>query len=341
MTAERYEAQVVAALRAVELRPPDAFLWFGRRETARDGDGGAPRDLLVQGIAQRLHGDFFSAAAPRPRRGGPATAPDDGGAFVRALSQANGGRGAWDSGWRVARVGADADGDAALGVIRPDGLVLVAPREEVRGEGAGAGADDGGVALAEGARVSVLLPKELRGLSPGFYVALGDAGAPAGDDRVGLYWNVAAAGAVTLVARLTYALNGAGLPFSFELLDNPARYGRGDAAVLTIARGDFAAVVMLARPLLRPLGGQLGDAAPAFTKPLARGLAVAEQPAGGERFGEQRCRLLAEAIVAAGEAGARTVDARAAAVRARFAAADVRLDAPYLQPGADDAYALS
>ncbi|MEA2194609.1 MAG: hypothetical protein QOG42_1043, partial [Solirubrobacteraceae bacterium] len=31
--AERYEAQVAAALDAVALRPPAAFLWFGRRET--------------------------------------------------------------------------------------------------------------------------------------------------------------------------------------------------------------------------------------------------------------------------------------------------------------------
>ena len=332
MTSDRYETQVVAALRAVQLRPPDAFLWFGRRETVRDGDGGEPRERLLQHIARRLHRDFFSAAAPRPRRGGPMTASDDGGAFVRALSQANGGRGAWEGGWRLVEVGAD----AALSVMRPDGFVLVAPGEDVRAEDTVAG---GG--LAQGAQVSVRVPKELRGFSPGFYVALGDAGVPAGDDRVGLYWNIGAAGAVTLVARFTYALNGAGLPFSFELLDNPARLGRGDAAVLTVARSDFTTAIKLARPLLRPLGAHLGDAAPAFTKPLARGLAVAEPPAGGERFGAQCCRLLAEAIVAAGEAGAHSTEARTDAVRERFAAAGMSLDAPYLQPGSPDAYALS
>jgi hypothetical protein len=311
-----YEAQVAEALDAVALRAPGAFLWFGRRESA---DAGA--EELVARIAQRLHDDFFSTGAPRPRRGGPATAPDDGGEFVRALSQANGGRGAWQDGWRIAAV----EADEALLVVRADGLALVAPAAEVRAEGD---------AIA-GATAAVLQPKELRGLSPGFYIALGDAGRPTEDARVGLFWNVTAAGAVTLAPRLTYALNGAGLPFALELLDTPARYGRGDAAVLCVGRADFAAAFGLSKPLLRTLGGQLSTGAPAFTRPLARGLAVAELPAAGQRFGEHRCRLLAEAVVAA---GAGTAAQRLAAVRERFAAAGLSLDRPYLQPGSVYAY---
>ena len=321
---ERYEDQVAAALRAVALRPPAAFLWFGRREAVPAAGAGDPRERLVAGLARRLHDDFFAIAVPHPRGGDPRAAADDGGAFVTGLSQANAGRGAWDRGWRVA----GRDGDDAIDVARPDGLVLRAPAAFVRFEGA----------PTEGALVSVLLPKELRGLSPGLYIALGDSGAPAADARTALYWNIAAAGAATLVARVTYALNGAGLPFELELLDNPARYGRGDAAVLTVARADGAAAIGLLRPLRRTLAAHLGDGAPAFTKPLARGLAVAEPSPGGQRFGEHRCRLLAEAVVAADEAGARSVPERAAAVRERFAAEGLRLDAPYLQPGSDDAY---
>ena len=207
--AARYEAQVAAALRAVTLRPPAAFLWFGRRETVAAAGAGDPRERLVDGLARRLHDDFFSTAAPRPRGGDPVAAPDDGGAFVTALSQANAGRGAWEGGWRVA----GPDGDEAIAVARPDGLVLRAPVAQVRPE----------PEPAEGAPVSVLLPKELRGWNPGFYVALGDGGTPATVARTALYWNIAAAGAATLVARVTYALNGAGLPFALELCDNPAR----------------------------------------------------------------------------------------------------------------------
>lgn len=330
MTGNRYEDQVLAALRAVELRPPRAFLWFGRRETV--SDDGDQRELLVARIARRLHRDFFSAGAPQPRRGGPVTAPDDGGAFVRALSQANGGHGAWQSDWRVAPAeDGDDDADGTVRVVRPDGLTLLAPAEAVAVEGE----------AAAGPSVRVRLPKELRGFSPGFYVALGDSAAPSGDDLVDLYWNISAAGAVTLVARLTYALNGAELPFSLQLLDNPARYARGDAVVLTLAQTDFAAAIKLVRPLLRSLGAHLADVPPAFTKPLARGLAVAEPPASGAGFGRHRCGLLAEAVVAAGEAGAATVEERLVAVRERLADAGVRLDAPFLRPRSAETYALS
>jgi len=318
-----YAAQAAAALGAIEVRAPDAFVWFGRREVAGDGEPLAGR------IAGRLHDDFFGTAAPRPRPRGddpvPAAPGDGGGDFVRALSQANGGRGAWQGGWRIGAL-EDEDG---LRVVRADGLALIAPPEHVRCDGEN----------RAGATAAVLLPKELRGFSPGFCIALGDSGSPSDDAaRVGLYWNVAAAGAATLVARVTYALNGAGLPFSLELPAGPDRYGRGDSALLLLARDDFDAAIGLLRPLLRTLGAQLGEAAPAFALPLGRGLAVAEQPAGAIRFGEDRCRMLAEAIVAGAEDGAGD---RLARVRECFAAAGVSLDAPYLQPGSDDAYAGS
>ncbi len=307
----RYEAQVAAALDAVTMRAPDAFLWFGRRETVRGAD-----EPLVQRLARRLQADFFATAVARPRDddGGAAAAADDGGELVRALSQANGGRGAWQDGWRIA----SPEADGAVSVLRPGGLALLAPADHVRADGLGA---------------TVLQPKELRGAEPGCYVALGDHAFAPGDALAGLFWNVAAAGAATLVARVAYACNGAGLAFRLTLPDSPASYGRGGAAVLAIARRDVAPAMQLLRPLLRALAAQLTDGAPAFTQPLARGLALAELPATGQSFAAQRCRLLAEAIVAAGGA-----PARLAVVREHFAAAGVSLDAPYLQPGSADAY---
>jgi hypothetical protein len=302
-----YAAQVADALSAVRVRAPGAYVWFGRRVEAAE---------LVAAIGARLETDFYATGAARPLAGAAAGQAGDGGEFARALSQANGGRGAWQAGWRT---GAP-DGDM-ITLVRPDGLRLLAPAEDCRGE-------------------EVRLPKELRGFSPGFYTALGDAGSPVGG-LVRLCWNIAAAGAVTLVARVTYVLNGAGLPFTLELPDDPGRFGRRDAAALLLARVDFAAAMKLLRPLLRALGPHLADGAPALTKPLARGLAVAEEPVDGRRFGEQRCGLLAEAIVAASERGTRSADERLAVVRERFAAAGLTLDAPYLQPGSADAYELS
>jgi len=307
-----YERQAAAALAAVSVRPPAAFVWFGRRVEA----GG---DALVSVIAHRLEEEFYGHGAPQPPRGGPVTAADEGGSFARALSQANNGRGSWQTGWHMEGVD---DEDDAVAVVRPDGLALRASTDDCRGAGAA---------------VEVRVPKEVPGSSPGLYVALGDTPAPAGD-RVRLFWNVNAAGAVTLVARATYALNGAGLPFALEVLDNPARYGRRPAASLALAGSDFAAAMTLLRPLLRALAGQLADGAPAFTKPLGRGLALAEEPDGDERFGSHRCRLLAEAIVGADERGVTAPERRLDAVRERFAADGICLETPYLRPGSTDAY---
>ncbi len=304
----RYEAQALAALGAVEVRPPGAYLWFGRRtETAS----------LAEAIAARLLADFQPAGAPRPPQDEPDAAPGDGGSFVRALSQANNGRGSWQPGWRVSAVDED-----AVDVVRADGLLLRAPHEDCR---------------VAGDTATVRVPKELMGLVPGSYIAPGDHGRPAGE-LLRLHWNLAAIGAPTFVARVTYALNGAELPFDLELRADPERYARGACAALLLRRADFAPVMKLLRPLLRSLGTYLADGAPAFAKPLARGVSVAEEPAAGEGFAEQRCRLLAEAIVAAGEAGLADDDERVAAVRDRFRAAGLDLDAPYLQPGSADAY---
>jgi hypothetical protein len=291
-----YEEQVSDALGAAAARPPGAYVWFGRRYEA---------PALIDALRARLLGDFYEPGAARPPLPDAATPAGDGGALLAALSQANCGRGSWRTGWRIG-----AAGDDGVEVTRADGLTLLAPPDEVRGD-------------------ELRLPKELRGRRPGWYVALGDAASPAGP-LARLNWNVAAAGAATLVARITYALNGAGLPFELELAADPAGYARRDSAGLLLARSDFAAAMKLLRPLPRMLGAQLRDGAPPFMRPLARGLAVADEPAGGERFGEHRCRLLAEAIVAGGGPGA---------VRERFAADGLTLDAPYLQPGLEDAYA--
>jgi hypothetical protein len=308
---DRYEPQVLAALGAIGVRPPAAYLWFGRRCPV------APGGSLATAIQQRLLADFQAAGAPQPARREPAAPSGDGGAFARALSQANCGRGSWQPGWRVAAVEED-----AIAVVRPDGLALLAPPQDCR---------------VEGALADVRLPKDLAGLTPGVLRVLGDTAA-GDEDRVRLCCDVTAAAAVTFVARVTYALNRADLPFTLDVLADPARYGRGPAADLLVARVDAAAVIAVLRPLLRTLGTHRSGDAPAFAKPLGRGLALAEEPAGGERFGEHRCRLLAEALVAVGDEGLRPPAARLAAVRERFAADGISLEAPYLQPGSIDAY---
>jgi hypothetical protein len=304
-----YEAQVLDAVGAVGVRGADAYLWFGRRFEAGAGES------LTDAIAQRLRVDFLEPGAPRPARPEARAAGAEAASFAGALSHANCGRGSWQPGWRVVAIEED-----TVAVVRPDGLVLRAAASDCR---------------VAGTLADVRMPKDVVGASPGVLEVLGDtAPAPDGNERARLSWNISAVGAVTLVARLTYALNQAAIPFTLEVLDDPARYTGRPGAQLLLARSDVTGVRAMLKPLLRALGAHLSDGAPALCKPLSRGLALVEEPDGGESFAAHRCRLLAEAIIDADD----SVDARLAAVRERFAGAGISLDAPYLQPGSIDAY---
>jgi lantibiotic modifying enzyme len=77
---------------------------------------------------------------------------------------------------------------------------------------------------------------------------------------------------------------------------------------------------------------------PAFTKELAPGLGVAENPPGGESFGLHRCRVLAEALVKSKEGGKKSVKAALATVERCFADAGIVLEQPYLNPDSLDVY---
>ena len=136
---------------------------------------------------------------------------------------------------------------------------------------------------------------------------------------------------------LTSRLNSASLPFRAKVVNDPARYTRCDAGVLYVHRHDYDAVAPVVRATYRELADGLRPATPAFAKPLAPGLAVAEDPGDGDSFGMHRARLLAEGIVAAGERGS---DDAVAVVAERFAAAGLDLDKPYVNPGSPDRYAL-
>ena len=200
----RYEVQVAAALDAVALRPPDAFLWFGRRETvdgAEDSLVGAHRAAAVRGLLRR------GSATPPARRAGRRCRRRR--RVRRALSQANGGRGAWQEGWRVAAPATD-DGVTVVRAGRPQ---LLAPADEVRV----AGGDD----------AAVLQPKELRGVSPGVLrrARRSRLRADGRARRAVLGHRRRRRGDARRAGRRTRC-NGAGVAFRLELLDNPARYGR-------------------------------------------------------------------------------------------------------------------
>lgn len=329
-----YRAQVATVMRAVSILSATRFTWFGRaspalpRRTAQALPADAARTHLVAQLRQSLYLGFYATGAPvadatPPAR--PARCPD----FVRALSAANCSQGCWSPGWTVTSID---DDDAVSG--ERDGLRLLAP--------AGSWRARQGTPVHVGSSVDFRMPKEQLGISPGFYLAHGDVELDPGREPriVRVYWNANAAAAVELTARLTRALNDRGLAFRLKVMAHPDCFTRRDAVVLYLRGDDFDAAGPALARARAITAGAIGAPVPAFTKPLAAGVAVAESPREGTSFGWHRCGLLAEAVVDGHERRLGTVEGRVERVAERFAEAGLSLDAPYLNPGATDRYRL-
>jgi hypothetical protein len=330
-----YRDTVAGAIGAVTLLSPTSFAWFGRPvgvlpadvEQAMDAD--SARAYLLHALQLQLYGDCYcrGRAGPSDDHGGRRLArrPES---FIETLAEANTGTGSREPGWHVV------SSSAEQLVVQRNGLSLwIAPGDVVER------ADED---LRPGAHVHVRLPNELRKLSPGFYMVLGDAGFETEQPTpiLRFYWHLASDTAPRLVHALTSRLNEARLQFRAKVVNDPARYTRCDAGVLYVHRDDYEAVAPMVRATYRQLAGGLRPATPAFAKRLAPGLAVAEDPGDGDSFGMHRVRLLAEGIVDAHERGLADVAAAIGAVADRFARAGLDLDAPYVNAGSPDRYAL-
>jgi len=322
-----YREQVALALRAVAVRSSTTYAWFGRASRPpRAASAAMAREQLVRRLEAELYRSFYVTGWPVPHRAAGATSGHPDPAFVDALSGANAGHGGWEPGWRVEAI------EPTRAHVTRDGLRVRVPARACRPAPA-----------AAGAVVSLRRDKEHRASSPGFYLAVGDAGdaGAAGALEVRVYLHVTPAGAVPLVASATRLLNAAGLPFALKVADHPAGFARRDAAVLYLQAGGFGRARDTVRAIASASRPHLRDGAPALTKPLGRGTGVAEHlPGSGASFGASRCRLLAEAIVAAHEERRTRLEDRLDVVARRFAEDDLDLDRPYLAPGSPDGYEL-
>jgi len=328
------ETQIANALEAVNIRSATSFSWFGdpspnvSAAARRAMTGALMREYLCYQLQMRLYSDFYCKGSATPvnqprnmfRR--TATTP-----FVETLSAANTGTGAREGGWSV--VGVDQD----VITVERDGLRVWIRRQETY-----AGAED---TLSAGQLRAVRFPKELLKLSPGFYMALGNEGLPIEPGRqvVRFYWNLRPEDAPTLIKNATQLLNDHHLPFRLKTANDPAYYDRCDAAVLYVQRADYEHVVPIVRRILVDLGGSLKRATPVFTKALAPGLGLAEEPAAsGDSFGMDRCRILADAFVRIHERAVTRAPDRMAIIDEVFAEAQINPATPYLNPGSPDRY---
>ncbi len=204
-------------------------------------------------------------------------------------------------------------------------------------------AEGPGLAPRAGMHLKAFFPRESAHMQPGFYFAFGNSAEEEFEELsiVRFYWAVERAGAPALMHEISGRLNRFQVPFRLKMPVDGSFYNRLDAAVLYVNKRFYQIAAVLLPRVYQTIRLHLTPSTPLFTKPLAPGLGLAEDPGNGESFGMQRCRLLAEAISTAyinpsqtdlpGETVLDTV------VR-RLELAGVRPDVPYLNAGSVDQY---
>jgi hypothetical protein len=329
-----YISKIREVLQAVVFDSPSSFRWFGERphhpfprRVLRNCTKVQIHGLLLESLRLTLYRDFYCQGFASPRKQNRVLSTISRNAkFLGELSAANQGGGAWEAGWTVRAVQPDrsiiVEKEFAVGVG------VEHARAFIRGE------------HTPGARVFLRTGKEsIRG-APGYYVALSNV--PLADyeqsQLVRVYFNLKAKGAASLVELLTTCLNRNEIPFQLKVLDNQDLYSRCDAGVLYVYKSNYPIVSHLLSGSYADFSDILKPGIPVFTKKLAPGLGLAEDPSNHQSFGQDRCGVLAEGIIRAAENGRLSMDKRVDIVDEVFRLSGVNLQTPYLNSGSTDLY---
>jgi class II lanthipeptide synthase len=323
----RVTADLRAIVEAVEIQAAGRFSILGETFEVPSGNGG------ISAMSSPLANALYHRMYCRPERGRSALAGDTRArrVFVEDLSRANCGTGTWEAGWIIEAV----EDDGTLAVHKQgEDLTLWARPEQFRPM-------NGHIEIGSVGRLQ--LGKELREMLLGYYTVLGDTDKSTDEagpsvDIVRFYWHLTAEIAPLWIHELTRHFNGARVPFHAKVQSDPIAYFRADAGVLYIARRDLADAMALLPVLHRTVSTRLADPTPMFTKRLARGLAVAEDPGDGRSFGQHRCQLVAEGLVRAFENGKTALPELTSAIAARFAEERLVITRPWLNAGSRHRY---
>jgi hypothetical protein len=262
----------------------------------------------VDELAEHLYLTWYGA--PVETVDAPASLPDDLGSALRAAHM---GGERWEDGWKVAEAGRDGhlhvdrDGERRL-LDRWDYLDLSRP------------------GVVPGVGATVLAPARRDRADGGWWYthhARWRLDAPEGE-LVRIYWSIGPVEVPLLVHRLSAVLLDLETTWMLKCALAPAAYHRADAAVLFVSRGALESLADMVDSAAADLSGVLRDTTPPLTLRAARGVAVADDPGTDLSFGEHRCRLIAEGLLAAPDA-----DALLDAVAARFRSAGIPPDRPY------------
>ncbi|MBD2167797.1 hypothetical protein H6G04_25765 [Calothrix membranacea FACHB-236] len=253
--------------------------------------------------------------------------------FYQRLHESNTGAGYFDPGWQVLK--REIDGSL---VVTKGGLKLHINRDRHL-QCPEQSANIGDI-------VAIRLPKNL--IQNGFYVAVGNGGTDSNRQHskhsqlVRVYFNLAPEGAPPVMKSLTEQLNAAAIVFSFKVLYNPADYTRFDSGVLYFERCHYELVHQVLHTVYAQQRCHFRREIPLFTKFLAPGLGLAEEPnhkfSEQESFGMHRCQIISNGLLAAQRLGDESADTRINLILEEFAALGVKLANPYLNANSEDIY---
>lgn len=253
-------------------------------------------------------------------------------AFYEQLHSCNGGTGYFDPGWHVVRQ----ESDRTLAVTKGGLTLHIEPEKHLQ--------------LAKNAAigelVAIQMPRNL--VQNGFYVAVGNAGSRSDShpDRepeiVRIYFNFSPSGAVAVMGSLTRELNNILIPFTFKTLYNPGDYGRYDSGVLYFEKSNYEAVRQVLETVYAQTKAHFHADVPLFTKFLAPGLGLAEEPdrkfADQESFGMNRCQIVANGLLEAWHSLNDSPQGRMTSILKQFSLLGIELLRSYLNANSVDIY---
>jgi hypothetical protein len=251
--------------------------------------------------------------------------------FYERVHESNSGIGYFDPGWRLLRE----ESDGSLAVTK-NGLTLHVERDRhLHPQSAGVGEE-----------VAVRMPRNL--VQNGFYMAVGNAGLQRHSHRDGksqivrIYFHFTPEGATAVMGSLTRKLNDRFIPFSFKVLYNPTEYKRYDSGVLYFEKINCQEVGQVVRTVYTETKAHFMSEVPLFTKFLAPGLALAEEPdykfASRESFGLNRCQIVANGLLEAWHSGEHSPEGRMNAIVQQFSRLGIDLQRSYLNASSLDIY---
>jgi hypothetical protein len=255
--------------------------------------------------------------------------------FYERLHSNNSGEGYFDPGWQVLRK----ESDRTLAVKKGELTLHIERDRHLQGIEQYALVGDS---------VAIKMPPNL--VQNGFYMAVGDAGSQSrantvtNSQLVRVYFNLSPEGAVAVMGSLTRQLNTMFIPFSFKALYNPSDYERYDTAVLYFERSDYRIIRQVLQSIYTKYKSYFSQEVPLFTKLLAPGLALAEEPdnkfSEKESFGLNRCQIMANSLLEAWQLGDESKVNRMVLMIKHFGKQGIELQRPYLNAESEDIYEI-